>query len=213
MSLVNCPACGAEMTMDVVFAHDELRRAMHEVMLISLPLATLVLRYLGLFRPAKNRLSPSRMAKLAGQLLPDLQRGAITHRGRDWTMPLDGWRAGLEAMLEKAAADKLTLPLENHNYLYTVLVGLADKVEAVAEAQRETERRSAPRQDTVQVRGQAMSVGDALQVVHGARDPALAKLDADTRRAAPMPAEVRARLAQLRGGTAPKTTHQTKETP
>jgi hypothetical protein len=98
-----------------------------------LSLGSLVMRYIALFRPAKNRMSADRWAKLITQLLPDLERKAITHKGREWRMPIESWKLGLEAMLEKAAAGKLTLPLDNHNYLYTVLAGLADKVEAVDE--------------------------------------------------------------------------------
>jgi hypothetical protein len=142
MTLLCCPSCGGEMSLDVLIAHNELRQATFSLVEKSLSLGSLVLRYVALFRPAKNRMSADRWAKLIGQLLPDLQRNAITYKGRDWHMPLEGWKAGFEAMLEKAAAGKLTLPLENHNYLYTVLVGLADKVEAVAEEQTEQSRRA-----------------------------------------------------------------------
>lgn len=142
MSQLQCPACGAEMSLDVVLSHEALRRATFELLQMSLPLGALVMRYVALFRPAKNRMGADRMAKLVAQLLPDMQRQVITHRGRDWDMPLEGWRAGFEAMLEKAAAGKLTLPLDTHAYLYTVLVGLADKLEAGQEASTEQQRRN-----------------------------------------------------------------------
>jgi hypothetical protein len=142
MTLLCCPSCGGEMSLDVLIAHNELRQATFTLVEKSLSLGSLVLRYIALFRPAKNRMSADRWAKLIGQLLPDLQRNAITHKGREWHVPLETWKAGFEAMLEKAAASKLTLPLENHNYLYTVLVGLADKVEAVDEEQTEQSRRT-----------------------------------------------------------------------
>lgn len=142
MSHVQCPACGAEMSLDVCLSHEALRRATFDLLTLSLPLGALVMRYIALFKPPKNRLSPDRMAKLVQQLLPDMQRNGITHKGRDWHMPMSGWRAGLEAMLEKAAADKLSLPLDNHQYLYTVLAGMADKVEAVEEHANEEQRRT-----------------------------------------------------------------------
>ena len=142
MSHVQCPACGAEMSLDVCLSHEALRRATFELLTISLPLGALVMRYIALFKPAKNRLSPDRMAKLVQQLLPDMQRCAINHKGREWHMPMTGWRAGLETMLEKAAADKLSLPLDNHQYLYTVLAGMADKVEATEEQTNEQQRRT-----------------------------------------------------------------------
>jgi hypothetical protein len=141
MTLLCCPACGGEMSLDVLIAHNELRQATFTLVEKSLSLGSLAMRYVALFRPAKNRMSADRWAKLILQLQPDLQRNAITHKGRDWHMPLEGWKAGFEAMLEKAAAGKLTLPLENHNYLYTVLVGMADKVEAVVEEDTEQTRR------------------------------------------------------------------------
>ena len=43
------------------------------------------------------------------------------------------------------------------------------------------------------------TIGEALERVHGGRDPALAKLDADSRKATPMPDDVRKKLAELRG--------------
>lgn len=142
MSLLCCPSCGGEMSLDVLLSHNELRQATFHLVEKSLSLGSLAMRYIALFRPAKNRMSADRWAKLITQLLPDLQRNAITHKGRDWQMPLESWKLGFEAMLEKAAAGKLVLPLENHNYLYTVLVGMADKVEAVAEEQVERNRRT-----------------------------------------------------------------------
>ena len=142
MTLLCCPACGGEMSLDVLITHNELRQAAFGLVEKSLSLGSLVMRYIALFRPAKNRMSADRWAKLILQLQPDLQRNAITHKGRDWSLPLEVWKQGLEAMLEKAASGKLTLPLENHNYLYTVLVGLADKVEAVVEVQSEQARRT-----------------------------------------------------------------------
>ena len=90
--------------------------------------------------------------------------------------------------------------MKGHGYLYATLAGMADKHEARAEQQREADRRTAPRQDTVTVRGEAMAIGDALQVVHGGKDHALAQLDAAARKAAPMPESVRQRLAELKKG-------------
>jgi hypothetical protein len=142
MTLLCCPSCGGEMSLDVLIAHNELRQATFTLVEKSLSLGSLTMRYIALFRPAKNRMSADRWAKLITQLLPDLQRGAITHKGREWEIPLETWKQGFEAMLEKAAGGKLTLPLDNHNYLYTVLVGLADKTEAVVEERVEQERRT-----------------------------------------------------------------------
>jgi hypothetical protein len=158
MTLLTCPSCGGEMSLDVLLSHAELRQAMAVLVEKSLPLGGLVMRYIALFRPAKNRMSPDRMAKLIAQLLPDLQRGAVDHKGREWPMPVESWKLGLEAMLEKAAAGKLTLPLDNHRYLYAVLVGMVDTA-AAEEASEQARRAEAP---AAHQRG-PVSVADALE--------------------------------------------------
>jgi len=114
-------------------------------------------------------------------------------------------------------AGRLDLPMKSHAYLYSILMGMADKLEATFEAQDNAARfaaaRAMPDAATVQVKGQTLRMGDALQQVHGDRDPALVKLDNATRNAAPMPAEVRAKLAALRGAPKPAATAATTTTP
>jgi hypothetical protein len=203
--LVNtCPACGAEESLDALLHRmiddDEVRRLIAQVVTQSLPLGGLVVRYLRLHKPPKQKLRMSTIQKLLAELVPDIQRSAIERTGRVWAVTLDGWRAAFQAVFDAADKGTLNLPLMGNGYLYSVLVRMADQVEGRAEAQRETDRRIAPRQDTVQVRGVSMTIGDALAVVHGGRDPALVKVEADARNAAPMPNDVRAKLAELRGG-------------
>jgi hypothetical protein len=174
------------MSLDVLIAHNELRQAAFTLVEKSLSLGTLVMRYIALFRPAKNRMSADRWAKLITQLLPDLQREAITHKGRDWPMSIESWKLGLEAMLEKAAAGKLTLPLDNHQYLYTVLAGMSDKVEAVAEERVEEQRRHKPLDDVVK------GPQTAVAALHkGIPATVLAEMDAIRERAANKPLEAR----------------------
>ena len=173
MSQLQCPACGAEMSLDVVLSHEALRRATFELLQMSLPLGALVMRDVALFRPAKNRMGADRMAKLVAQLLPDMQRQAITHRGRDWDMPLEGWRAGFEAMLEKAAADKLTLPLKSHGYLMEIIVGYGNKAEAAKETKREQDR--AYPYSTDRNSNTAAPIGDVISQVISRQIPAEAR--------------------------------------
>lgn len=195
-----CPVCGAELDVGVLFAHETDQRALARLAAVSIPLGARVMQYVALFTPPKTRLTAAKKIKLLLQLLPDLERQAITHKGRDWSVPLDAWALAFDQMLASRDAGRLELPMKGHGYLYTTLAGMADKHEAAAEAQREAERRTAPRQDTVQVRGQTLPIGEALQVAYAGKDPALAEIDARTGQAAPMPAEVRARLAALKKG-------------
>lgn len=192
-----------------LFANEDTRRAVARLAAVSLPLGARVLQYCTLFAPPKTRLTVPKQVKLMMQLLPDLERRAITHKGRDWAVPLELWAQGIDHMVAARDAGRLALPMTGHAYLYAVLAGMADKQEGQAEQQAEAGRRAGPpiAQGTVTVRGQTMSIGQGLAQVYGGRDPALAKLDADRKTAAPMPDSVRDRLADLRKGanTAAKT--------
>lgn len=192
--------CGTELDVGVLFAHETDQRALARLAAVSIPLGARVMQYVALFTPPKTRLTAAKKIKLLLQLLPDLERQAITHKGRDWSVPLDAWALAFDQMLASRDAGRLELPMKGHGYLYTTLAGMADKHEAQAEQQREADRRTAPRQDTVQVRGQTLPIGQALQVAYAGKDPALADIDARAGQAAPMPADVRARLAELKKG-------------
>lgn len=196
-----CPVCGTELDMTVLFSHEADQRALARMAAVSIPLGARVLQYLTLFTPPKTRLTAAKKIKLMLQLLPDLERQAVNHKGRDWTVPLTAWADAFDQMLAARDAGRLDLPMKGHGYLYAILAGMADKHESVAEAQHEAQRRSGPTQHTMLVRGQPMAIGDALQVQYGGKDKTLAELDARDRNAAPMPADVRAKLAALRGGT------------
>ena len=198
MSELACPVCGADLALDHLFVDADNRAAVARLMAVALPIGARLLQYTRLFAPAKTRLTQRKQVRLILQLLPDLERGAITHRGRDWAVPLATWAHGIDHMLASRDAGKLDLPMKSHAYLYTILVSLADKVEAVAEVQAEQLRRQQAQQATVQVRGQTMSIGQGLEQVFGGVDPALAKLNARDKVFAPMPQAARDQLAALR---------------
>lgn len=198
MSDLSCPACGAELDMAVLFAHQADHQALARLIAVSVPLGARVMQYIGLHTPAKQRLTAAKKIKLLMQLLPDLERQAITRAGREWAAPLALWAQAIDGMLSSREAGRLDLPLKGHGYLYAVLQGLADKAEAAQERQVEADKRTGANTPTVTVRGQAMPMGQAIAQVFGGRDPALAALDERDRSAAPMPADVREKLAALR---------------
>lgn len=197
-----CAACGAEESLDALLLRmiddDQVRRLIADVLTTSLPLGGLLVRYLRLHKPLKQKLRMDKCATLLAELVPDIQRTAIQRNGRTWAVSFDSWKAALQAVFDAATKGTLTLTLQGNGYLYATLMRMADKAEGQQERQTEAER-ARPRQDTVTVKGQSMSIGEALERVHGGRDPALAKLDADNRKAAPMPDDVRQKLAALRG--------------
>ena len=193
-----CPVCGTGLSLDHLFVDADNRAAVARLIEVALPLGGRLMQYTRLFAPAKTSLTQRKQVRIILQLLPDLERSAITHRGRDWAVPLATWAQGIDHMLASRDAGKLDLPMKGHAYLYTILVSLADKVEAGAEAQAEAAKRHPVNAASYQVRGQTMPMGQALSQVFGGVTPALAKLDAEKGSAAPMPAHLRAQLQTLK---------------
>lgn len=145
MSDLSCPTCGTELDLAVLFAHEQDQRALARLASVSIPLGARVLQYLALFTPPKQRLTSAKKIKLILQLLPDLERQAITHKGRDWEAPLAAWAQAIDQMLAARDAQRLELPMKGHGYLFAILAGMADKHEASAEQQREQQLRTGPR--------------------------------------------------------------------
>lgn len=204
MTDLSCPVCGTELDMAALFAHEADQRALARLASVSIPLGARVLQYITLFTPPKTRLTAAKKIKLLLQLLPDLERGTIQHKGREWQAPHVAWAAAIDQMLDARAAGRLELPMKGHGYLYAVIAGMANQHEAAAEARREHELRQQPRRGAVQLNGQgAVAIGQALvgQALHpGVADPALVDIEQRARAAAPMPADVRERLAKLKKG-------------
>lgn len=183
-----CTACGAEESLDALLLRmiddDQVRRLIADVITASLPLGGLVVRYLRLHKPAKQKLRMSLVAKLLAELLPDMQRGTIERTGRTWTTSLDSWKAALQAVFDAQAKGTLALPLQGNGYLYQVLMRMADKDEAAAEKQTHEARRArtaSPSSSTA-----ARPVADVLASLTptaSAAPPAGPKVDSPTVRA------------------------------
>lgn len=157
---LSCPVCGSEFDLATAFASETDRQALTRLASVSIPLGARVLQYIGLHQPAKQRLTAAKKIKLLLQLLPDLERQAIAHKGRDWAVPRTAWATAIDQMLEMRNAGRLELPLKGHGYLYAVLAGMADKHEAAAEQKHESERRNTGRAHTSDA---ATQVGQLLQ--------------------------------------------------
>ena len=137
-----CPDCGAQGHVSAFFAEDDGKRfaAVLAGMMPELGRATIA--YLGLFKPAKTALRMARALKLAQELDALANAGTVCRDERGGVRrpctPAT-WAAGIEQMLQQRGT--LTLPLETHNYLRAVVFALADKADAAAERQRETDAR------------------------------------------------------------------------
>ena len=157
---LSCPVCGTELDLAVLFSHEHDQRALARLASVSIPLGGRVLQYLALFTPPKQRLTAAKKIKLILQLLPDLERGAISWKGRDWAAPREAWAMAIDQMLAARDAQRLELPMKGHGYLYAILAGMADKFEGQAEQQREQQLRTGPRAATV---NGPKSVADLVQ--------------------------------------------------
>lgn len=137
---LTCPACGAEMTLDVAVAHEGARNATLTALELPAQLGKPLISYVALFRPPKRQLSHDRLAALLGELLPMIQAGQIERNGRTWPAPVEYWRAAIESMLAKRDIGRLQLPLKSHGYLLEIIAGIANDAEAETETKREQDR-------------------------------------------------------------------------
>ena len=168
---LNCPACGADLVLAALLVDAETRQAIERLVATGLPLGSRLLQYCTLHTPPKTRLTTAKQIKLILQLLPDIEAGVITHKGRRCTVPAHLWEQAMAQMLEMRAAGSLVPPLSGHAYLYALLAGLSAKA------------------------------GDAQPSLPAPRphyDPALQKRDADDALAAPLPEAVRLFRASIK---------------
>lgn len=130
---VSCPCCHAELSLDALLSHEQARRAVARLAQVSLPFGARTLAYMALFKPASRALSIDRIARLIEELLPDIERQAITRHGREWDAGIETWRAALDVVLGMRDAGTLRLPLQDHGLLYQVMVNMGEKIEAQRE--------------------------------------------------------------------------------
>ena len=193
---LSCPVCGTELDLAVLFSHEHDQRALARLASVSIPLGGRVLQYLALFTPPKQRLTAAKKIKLILQLLPDLERGAISWKGRDWAAPREAWAMAIDQMLAARDAQRLELPMKGHGYLYAILAGMADKHEASAEQQREQQLRTGPRAATV---NGPKSVADLVQAPAPAAAPRPAPAAPAPAGVSPMVRAMRAEIERKKG--------------
>lgn len=159
MTDLSCPSCGAELDLMTLFAHEADQRALARLAAVSIPIGARVLQYVQLFQPARQRLTARKKIKLLLELLPDLERRAINHKGREWSAPLSAWAEAIDQMLAARDAGALELPMKGHGYLHAILARMAERGEAAAEQEREAARKNAR---AAHAKGATTSVADAL---------------------------------------------------
>ncbi|MGS0980617.1 hypothetical protein [Burkholderia glumae] len=131
------------MSLDVLLAEDAPREALNAIVAAHPAGETFVkplLRYVGLFAPAKSQMSHSRIAALVNEIAPMIRTAQIERSGRVWPAPLDYWMRGFEQMLALRDLARLNLPLKSHGYLLEVIAGFTEKAEARREIHTEHQR-------------------------------------------------------------------------
>lgn len=138
-----CPECGAQAHLSAFFAEDDGKRLAALLAGMQPELGRAVIGYLGLFKPAKTALRLARALKIAQEVAELVASGTVCKDERTGVrrpaLPAH-WSAGIEQML--AQRDRLTLPLDGHGYLRSVVFGLADKQDAARERQAEADARA-----------------------------------------------------------------------
>ncbi|WP_175992333.1 hypothetical protein [Burkholderia vietnamiensis] len=131
------------MSLDILLADDAPREALNAIVDAHPAGDSFIkplLRYVGLFAPAKSQMSHTRLAALVNELRPMIRSAQIERNGRTWVCPLEYWRQGFEHMLAQRDQGRLNLPLKSHGYLLEVLAGIADKAEGRTETHIERQR-------------------------------------------------------------------------
>ncbi|MFC3875398.1 hypothetical protein [Neisseria musculi] len=118
---VKCPNCGAVHSLDSLLGNDGATELIQAVLEFDAAVGKLAVRYVGLFRPAKSRLTFSRAAKLLNELLPDIKTGQISRDGVICPAPPEAWIYGFQTALDARNAGRLKPPLKSHGYLYEII--------------------------------------------------------------------------------------------
>lgn len=147
LPLMVCPACCAEMSVDVVFGHVGTREAVMALADLD-PAAKLIpaaMRYCALFAPAKQRLRHERLATLLQEVKALVAPATLQHKGRTYAAPRDYWIAAMDDMTNPTGREFLKLPMGSHNYLRSIVAGYAEKAEGKREMRHEESLRTNPR--------------------------------------------------------------------
>ena len=128
-----CPACGALSSLDVLIANKAASDALNAALLVNGELGEALIRYLGLFRPAKSALTFERVATLLNELTPMIQAQTIRRDGREFPAPTEAWIYAINQMMANRA--NFTLPMKSHGYLLEIIAGFKPVGTAVAMVQ------------------------------------------------------------------------------
>lgn len=124
-----CPSCGSAHSAEGWENDAVARQALQASTKLPASVNSVLLAYLGLFRPAKQALRWSKSLKMINDLSAMIAQGHIQIQGKvARPCPPHLWAQAMEAVTERRPS--LTLPLKNHNYLRQVAYQIADQADA-----------------------------------------------------------------------------------
>jgi hypothetical protein len=118
--IIQCPSCGAQNSLETLIEHDEAAQAL-SLALSFTPCGKEIVKYVSLFRPAKSKLSWSRVNKILGEILPLIQAGKIERNGIEVDAPIHVWKSAFEKTLLARDLGSLKTPIKTHGYLFEVI--------------------------------------------------------------------------------------------
>ena len=118
-----CHNCGATASLDLLVSTNAAGRAFAEAFNVPAPLAPLMLKYLGLFRPVNRELSFGRATTLLAEINPFISKGKLVFDRQTTDAPLGAWAWAINQVLAARDSGSLKVPMTNHNYLYRIVQG------------------------------------------------------------------------------------------
>lgn len=143
---LTCPECSAQFPFAAGVLDDDGKRLAALTGEMEPAFSRAALAYLRLFKPAKTALRTSRALLVLTELKQLVDAGSVCKDERGGLRrpaTFKHWVSGIEHMLQQDG--RLSLPLANHNYLRSIVFGLADAADAKAEQQHNANVR-APKQ-------------------------------------------------------------------
>jgi hypothetical protein len=143
-ALLVCPTCGTQADLAVFMMQPDFADSVRLCLDLLGQQGDVLVGYLGLFKPAKQRMTPARLKAALAELVPLMDAGQFKRNGNTYTCPRVMWVNGMQAVLANRATIKP--PLTNHAYLLTVMAGMMDsandKATKLADDKRDNERRA-----------------------------------------------------------------------
>ncbi|WP_424682940.1 hypothetical protein [Frateuria sp. YIM B11624] len=166
---VACPTCGEAFPIGAGFHDTDGKRFGMLLAGMEPTLGRAVIEYLPLFNPAKQKLRLSKAVKLVEALDALVREGSVCRDERSSVrlpVTVAQWVTGIEQTLAQRA--RLTLPLQNHHYLRTIVYGIADQAAAAKERQTEADKRAGRHLEPAQAgaqRSTRVALNDALRAI------------------------------------------------